>query len=219
MLGKDQDRAADDGRGLLALAQQFGTDKVPNCPTYDLYLGPLRHKNVNLLEIGIGGYADPRAGGSSLRMWREYFSNGNVYALDFYDKSPHREDRIFIYQGSQEDPAILKQIASDMHVIDVIIDDGSHVSSHIIKSFEVLFPLLTPGGLYIVEDIGTSYWPDYGGSEDFLNPNTSVSYFKRLVDGVQHRHFKHAFSPSYADIHTQYIHFYNNFIVIKKASD
>lgn len=203
--------------GLEELAHRFGTDKVPNCAVYEQYLGPLRDRDLNFFEIGVGGYVDPNAGGASLRMWKEYFPLGRVFALDFYDKSPHAQDRIRIYQGSQEDPAILQRIASDMGRIDVILDDGSHVSAHIIKSFEILFPLLAPGGLYIVEDIGTSYWPDYGGSEDFSNPNTSVSYFKRLADGIQHPNFKHPFTPTYADAHTAYVHFFRNIIIMKKT--
>ena len=114
-------------------------------------------------------------------MWREYFPAGSIFALDLYDKTPHNQDRVRIFQGSQADPAILRQVAAEIGQIDVVLDDGSHVSQHIITSFEVLFPLLAPGGLYIVEDIGTAYWPDYGGSEDFTCATTSVGYFKRLV--------------------------------------
>jgi hypothetical protein len=205
------------GQDLTQLARQFGTDKAPNCTIYERYLGVLREENINLLEIGVGGSDDPNIGGASLRMWKAYFSKANIYGLDLYDKSTLEQERIRIFRGSQDDPATLQKVASDIGFINVIIDDGSHICAHIIRSFEVLFPLLVPGGIYVVEDIGTSYWPDYGGSEDFLNPNTSVAYFKRLVDGIQHPHFRHAFTPTYADAHTRFVHFYENMIFIQKS--
>lgn len=204
------------GPSLVDLAHKYGTDKVLQCPVYDEYLSSLRSKRINFLEIGVGGYADPNAGGASLRMWNEYFPQGQIFALDFYDKTPHAQDRIRVYRGSQEDRVLLESIASDMGRIDVVLDDGSHVSSHVITSFCVLFPLLALGGLYIVEDIGTSYWPDYGGSEDFGNPQTSMSFFKRLADGIQHPHFKHPFTPEYPDVHAEYVHFFRNIIIVKK---
>jgi hypothetical protein len=201
---------------LASLARAHGTDKVPKCPIYERYLGVWRDKEINFLEIGVGGYHRPDFGGASLRMWKAYFSRANIFGLDIHDKSALEEDRIRIFQGRQSDPIALGHIASEIGRIDVVLDDGSHISSDVIASFEFLFPLLAPGGLYIVEDIGTSYWPDYGGSADFLNPNTSVAYFKRRVDGIQHRHFKHAFAPTYADKNLAYVHFYDNVIIMQK---
>ncbi len=212
----DQNNGVKISVNLSDLALSHGTDKVPHCYIYERYFGSLRNEKINFFEIGIGGYDVPEAGGSSLRMWKEYFPNSDIYALDYYDKSPHSEDRLHIYQGSQDNPEILQKIYQDMGRIDIVLDDGSHRSEHVIASFEILFPLLASGGMYVVEDLATSYWPDHNGSDDLLDQKTSVSYFKRRVDGIQHRHFRHEYSPHYADEHIASIHFYENVVVITK---
>lgn len=147
-------------RELFDLCTQFGSDKLLFCPIYEDYLINSRNNEINFFEIGIGGYDDPNAGGASLRMWEAYFPKANIYALDFYDKQAHAAPRVKIFKGSQDDEALLTKIAGEIGRIDVVLDDGSHHSSHVIKSFQVLFPLLASGGLYIVEDVGTSYWPE-----------------------------------------------------------
>jgi len=41
--------------------------------------------------------------------------------------------------------------------LDIIIDDGSHHGEHQLISFNTLFPLLSPGGFYIIEDCLCAY--------------------------------------------------------------
>ncbi|KAF0206974.1 MAG: hypothetical protein FD139_3631 [Methylocystaceae bacterium] len=202
--------------GLAQLALEFGTDKYPNCRVYERYFEEFKERSTNLFEIGVGGYDKPEEGGGSLRMWKKYFKYGKVYALDFYDKSSHAENGITIYRGSQDDEVLLNKIADDMGRLDIILDDGSHICEHVIKSFEILFPRLNEGGIYIVEDIGTSYWPSCGGSESLDDPNTSMAYFKRIADGINSFAFKHKYEPTYADQHAAFVHFYPNFVVIQK---
>ena len=201
---------------LAAMAARHGTDKVRYCDTYERYLSAWRGQAVRLFEIGVGGHGDPQAGGASVRMWKEYFPDGTIYALDYHDKSAHQEDRIRIFRGSQADATVLRGIVAEIGRLDIALDDGSHRSADVIASFEVLFPLLASGGLYIVEDIGTSYWPSFGGSEDLGDPNTSMSYFKRLADGIQAASFKHPYSRSYADSHATFVHFWPNLVVVGK---
>ena len=69
-----------------------------------------------------------------------------------------------IIQGDQNDKVLLNKLAEKYGKFDIIIDDGSHVSRHIINSFNILFDHLSKNGLYIVEDLQTSYIPRYGGS-------------------------------------------------------
>ena len=102
---------------------------------------------------------------------------------------------------------------------DIIVDDGSHLNEHVIETFEVLFPLLKDGGIYVVEDTQTSYWPDYGGSSDDLkNANTLMNFFKTLVDGLNHAEFiKPGFDPHYYDKNIVSMHFYHNLIFVCKG--
>ena len=71
--------------------------------------------------------------------------------------------------------------------VDIVIDDGSHVNEHVIKSFRTLFPFLTEGGIYAIEDTQTSYWPKFGGdSYDLNKENTTMSFLKSLTDGLNY---------------------------------
>jgi len=90
------------GRDLPALAAYFGTDKWGAhwyAQHYQTHFASLRRKPIRLLEIGVGGYADPQSGGESLRMWKAYFQNALIYGLDLADKRAHDEPRIRTLQG------------------------------------------------------------------------------------------------------------------------
>lgn len=189
---------------------------------YQTHFRKFKFKRIKLLEIGAGGYHHPDIGGNSLRMWKRYFPFGKVFSLDIYDKSCFDERRIKIFQGNQTDENLLNRIISRVGETDIIIDDGSHINKDVIKTFEVLFPKLKTGGIYVIEDTQTSYWPDYGGdSENLSNPSTIMNYFKKLTDCLNHQEFVISdYSPSYFDKNIYSIRFYHNLIFIfKDAND
>lgn len=153
---------------LSELATKYGTDKGPSnheyTAIYEQYLEPLRYEQVSLLELGIGGREDAALGGASLRMWREYFT-GTVVGLDLKAKN-FAIPGVEILRGSQDDPNVITSIGADFGSFDVIIEDASHVSSLTIRSFELVHPLLKPGGLYIIEDTHQAYHPHYYGAAE-----------------------------------------------------
>ncbi|GAA0730953.1 class I SAM-dependent methyltransferase [Dactylosporangium roseum] len=208
---------------LSSLAVRFGSDKWGGhwyTPHYERHLGKYRDQRVTVLEIGIGGYHEPHAGGASLRMWKHYFHRGTVYGLDVYDKSPLDEPRLVTVQGDQSDPAFLADLAARYGPFDVMVDDGSHVSSHVITSFNALFPHVRPGGMYVVEDLHTSYWPEWGGNgTDLADPATSVGFLKTLVDGLHHRDRMHdgPYEPSYTDQNVAGIFLHHNLAFVEKG--
>jgi demethylmacrocin O-methyltransferase len=175
---------------------------------------------VNLLEIGIGGYDNPDYGGNSLRMWKRYFHHGKIYGIDIYDKSKFDEHRIKTFQGNQNDIGFLDKILTRIGKIDVIIDDGSHINQDVIASFQFLFPRLNSGGIYVVEDTETSYIDSYGGdSQNLNNPNTTVNFFKNLIDCVHCESInKNILPDSLIDYNIKSMHFYDNIIFITKFS-
>ena len=208
---------------LKMLATIYGTDKWNRhwyAQHYENLLHRIRRKPINLLEIGVGGDQGPRDGGRSLRMWRAYFPKGRIYGIDINDKRPLDRGRIKTFRGSQADPRFLDSVVREIGGIDVILDDGSHVNSHMIFTFQHLFPRLASGGLYILEDTQTSYWPGYfeGNETDRNDPKTAMGYFKSLADGLNWREFRGNDSPNYLDLHIESIAFYHNLIVIKKRS-
>ena len=212
-------------RNLTMLAVLHGTDKWGShhwyTPHYEAHFRALRKKRLKILEIGVGGYSDPSAGGESLRMWKYYFPRSEIYALDLYDKSPLEEPRIRIFRGNQDDPACLRHVAEEMGRVDIVIDDGSHVNAHVITSFQTLFPLLEPGGIYAVEDTQTTYWPAYGGDSYELNsPKTMLGFLKSLADAVNYQEIaRRGYEPSYFDRNVTGVHFYHNLVFVTKGAN
>jgi hypothetical protein len=186
---------------------------------YQRHFAPLRHKRLNLLEIGVGGYEDPELGGGSLRMWRTYFPRSMIYAIDIYDKTPHNERRIKIFKGSQVDEQFLSRVVDEIGSIDIIIDDGSHLNDHVLKTFHYLFPRLSDNGIYVVEDTQTSYWPSWGGSSEDLNlRSTSMGFLKTLIDAVNYEEFERQnYQPTFFDRNIVGLHFYHNLVFVQKG--
>ena len=208
-------------RDLVFLARHFGTDKWGRhwyAQHYQRHLAPLRTRAITLLEIGVGGYQDPRAGGESLRMWKAWFPRARVCGLDLYDKSALQEDRIRIFQGSQDDPAVIERLVAETGPLDVVIDDGSHYVPHVRRTFELLFPHLREGGIYAAEDLQTSYWPKFGGSLDPDAPDTSMACFKRLADGLNHAE-RIGYRPTSLDRSVRAVHFYHNLVFVERGAN
>jgi len=211
-------------RNLRLLATLYGSDKWGQhwyAQHYERHFSSLRKKPIVLLEIGIGGYNDPHAGGASLRMWKSYFPKGRIYGVDIYDKSPLNDDRIRTFVGDQSDEKFLRQLISEIGRPNIVIDDGSHINTHVIKSFEVLFPLLANDGIYVIEDTGSSYWPGFGGSsEDLTSARTSMCMLKGLLDGLNHKEFMlRNYQPSYFDANIVSMHFYHNLVFCFKGQN
>jgi len=209
---------------LTMLALVHGSDKWgahQYTPHYQQHFRALRRKRLKILEIGVGGYADPRAGGASLRMWKHYFPRSEIYAVDIHDKSALQEPRIRIFQGSQNDPAFLRSVAQEMGRLDIVIDDGSHVNEHVLTSFRTLFPLLEEDGLYVVEDTQTSYWPAYGGdSYELNNPKTMMSFLKSLADGLNYQEIaRRGYQPTDFEQNITALHFYHNLVFVQKGTN
>ncbi|MFE6747703.1 hypothetical protein ACFVGM_17740 [Kitasatospora purpeofusca] len=208
---------------LAELSLRHGSDKWGlhyYTEHYARHFDPLRDRPLTVLELGIGGYGDPAAGGGSLRMWKRFFRRGLVYGVDVYDKAALREQRIHTVQGDQADPAFLTALAERIGPIDIVIDDGSHYCSDVIASFGALFPYVVPGGLYVIEDLQTSYWPGFGGSSERLgDPTTSMGFLKQLLDGLNHAEHEPptAHRPSGTDRTLAGAHFYHNLAILDKG--
>ncbi|HEU5039129.1 MAG TPA: hypothetical protein VFT70_19130 [Nocardioides sp.] len=208
---------------LTDIAQHTGTDKWGvhfYTPHYERHLEHLRDEEFVLLEIGVGGYARSGQGGASVRMWRRYFPHAQIVGLDIQDKSFLDRPRLATVKGSQTDEAVLTSIIDRFGAPLVVVDDGSHRPEDIVATFEVLFPLLPDGAVYAIEDTQTSYWPEFGGSEDRESPDTTMAFVKRLIDGLNHEEFvDEDYEPTYADIHVRAVHCYHNLVVIEKGDN
>lgn len=199
---------------LVRLGREHGTDKVGHryLERYASHLGALRGEQFSLLEIGV--YK-----GASLRMFRDFFPRAQVVGLDIKPVEMADEPRITIHQGSQADVALLRRIDEQEGPFQVVIDDGSHVMAHLRTTFATMFPLLADGGWYIVEDLSTSYWEEYGGGLPGRT-GTAMSMLQQLVDGLNWDSWLPAHDPpSYTDFWIDEIHFYRNVCFLRKGKN
>ena len=178
---------------------------------YDHYLRELRNrKNLKILEIGV-------AGGGSLKMWRDYFDkSASIFGIDVNPKCALIENSgCEIRIGSQTNKDFLAKVIKEMGGIDVVLDDGSHINQHVIETFTFLFPLLNFGGIYLIEDTSTSYWPgQYKGG--MRRRGTSIEFFKKLVD-IPNRFFYRSTNTMKVTIQdVESVHFHPSIIVVQK---
>ncbi len=178
---------------------------------YEKYFSSLRDSKINILEIGIEN-------GDSLRIWREYFSKANICGVDI-DKKNFKIDNVDIQHGDQSNNVFLLSLINIYKNFDIIIDDGSHQAKHIISSFNFLFPYLNDNGIYIIEDLQTSYFPRYGGSRINLNKKqSSMNFVKSLADSINYeKNNRPFFKKNKFDGLIKSIHFHQNIAFIYKG--
>ena len=209
---------------LSQLADLYGTDKNYKhdyTKHYELFFSKIKSDKIKLLEIGIGGYDATNLGGASLRMWKKYFSKGHIYGLDIHDKSKINEDRIKTFKCDQTDKKRLSEIILEIGNPDIIIDDGSHKNNHVIETFNILFPMMNDGGIYVIEDVHTSYRDGYGGdSKNLYNKNTTMNYFKQITDNTNKKYFDRSLLGKNYETPTdiRFIYFSSSLIIIKKPN-
>jgi 8-demethyl-8-(2-methoxy-alpha-L-rhamnosyl)tetracenomycin-C 3'-O-methyltransferase len=192
---------------LDELMLKYGSDKGSThhnyCPIYEGVFQPQRHDKVELLELGVHQ-------GFSLKAWRDYFDHPESViagidnclgtAKEVYGTiGPYRP---FHQRYGKPVPGICCYLSDQAQIPsglkgwhpDIIIDDASHLSSKTIASFRTWFPVLKPGGFYVVEDVTSSYDLYFSG-EGEANPDpdrppqsgsqTAMQFFRRLADEVQ----------------------------------
>ena len=117
----------------------------------------------NILEVGLGtnNINVPSNMGldgkplASLRAWRDYFVNANIYGADIDRKILKDEDRIKTYYVDQTNPSSILELFKNIGDIsfDIIIDDGLHEYNANICLFENSFKFLKKKGIYVIEDV------------------------------------------------------------------
>lgn len=177
---------------------------------YERHFVPLRGQKVCVVEVGVGS-------GGSLQMWRRYFKDDSVvYGVDISTENNWGEG-IVVIQGDQGDRDFWKQMLKNIPPIDIFIDDGSHRPADQIVTFQEVFPHMSAHGVYICEDIQTSYQHQFGGG--YKDPGNFIEFCKRLLDQLNawcaepgHKEFvKTDFTRS-----TFGVHFYPYMVVIEK---
>ncbi len=168
-------------QSLTELCQTHKTDKCASghnyVELYEKFFGPIRHQVQRVLEIGVWH-------GDSLRLWKEYFPSARIFGIDITDSSRYDTDRIITAIADQASREQLgKFVETYGPPFDIVIDDGGHTMEQQQTSFGFLFPYVRSGGIYIIEDVHTSFpalYPDYGVEADEKNSTFSmISHFVR----------------------------------------
>jgi predicted O-methyltransferase YrrM len=135
---------------LSELNKKFNTDKGgKHCYLQKYYQPtflPRRESTRKLLEIGV--YE-----GASIRLWREFFINSEIYALEILQKRAgmfNNDDKVHLTIGSSIDKKSYQNIPEDL---DIVIDDGSHKPEDQYNTFKVAYEYLKQGGVYVIEDV------------------------------------------------------------------
>jgi 16S rRNA G966 N2-methylase RsmD len=153
-------------------------DKGTTHTYIDEYERLLKDYRVGSTVLEIGIYY-----GESLKMWNEFFIDSKVYAVDINRERIEgliktNEYNIIISDATKVQ--FLDYVKDEM--FDVIIDDGSHLIDHQIKSFNILKEKMKPGGIYIIEDVN--------------NFDDTVNVYKELhsnIEIIDNRHIKNRF--------------------------
>jgi methyltransferase family protein len=154
------------GRGCVKL------DSFPRAQHH--HLGRFRGKTSRLLEIGV-------LAGGSLEIWQTYLGpDATIVGVDIAAAARQSAPDFTVHIGDQADAGFLQTIVAASGPFDIVIDDGGHTFDQQITSFEVLYPLLNEGGVYIVEDTCTSYWDEFDGGVGA--PSSFIEYAKRKID-------------------------------------
>lgn len=138
---------------------------------------------VRLLEIGVQN-------GGSLQIWKKYFGNDSeIVGLDI-DQNVCKMNlgtgiETFCFDATDREKLNPFSVNKPF---DIIIDDGSHMCAHVIESFKALFSQLKAGGIFVVEDVHTSYWESFGGG--LRTDVATIEYFKKLLDLINIFHIK-----------------------------
>lgn len=180
-------------------------------PIYDRHLAPYRGLPIRVLEIGVS-----RGGG--LEMLRQYLgTDAHMVGIDIDEAARFSAGPGFVVEiGDQADPEFLMRVSRKHGPFDVVIDDGGHTMRQQITSVETLFPLLTQGATYLVEDCHTSYWPEYSG--DGAGGQTFLAWVRDRTDDLNAHHFSRDLDLA-APWQTELagLHVYDSIVILDKS--
>jgi hypothetical protein len=197
-------------RSFLAHGGRIAHKWTHYFPIYERHFARFRNTSCVILEIGVDA-------GGSLQLWKGYLGpHADVVGIDLNPGCrAAEEDQIRVFIGDQSDRAFLESVLREIGEPDIVIDDGSHVMGHVNASFDVLYPRLSKNGVYLVEDLHTAYWEEFGGGH--LRPGTFIERCKSLVDSLNAYHSRGAVPVDEFARTTMSMHVYDSVVVFEKG--
>jgi hypothetical protein len=186
---------------------------------YERHFKKFIGKSPVILEIGVQE-------GGSIEMWNHYFDGRcTVLGLDIDPRCLGVRDRlgadnVTILIGNQADRGFWQKFRSEYPRLDIIVDDGGHRMDEQIVTFEELYRHMSDDGVYLCEDLHTSYWPEWGGG--LRQPGTFIEYSKRFIDFLHAHHIPEHLNDPEAMLFrrtTDSIHFYDSVLVLERRKN
>lgn len=151
---------------------------------YDNWFSKIKESVTSICEIGV-------LDGASLKCYYDYFPNAKILGLDIENKAHFRNNRTHTEILDQSKEQGLIDFAN-RHIgeFNILIDDGSHDIEHQQLTFGKLFKTIKPGGLYIIEDLGSSFFTSdmshstYNQTPKKINNNTVKFLTERPLSSV-----------------------------------
>ena len=196
---------------------------------YDKHFSRFKGKNPTILEVGV--YA-----GGGLEMWNDYFDGEcQIYGIDIMPSTLEipkqlKLDNVYMELGDQENRDFWKKYLEDKPKFDIVIDDGGHTMGQQIVTYQEIYDHIKEDGVYLCEDLHTSYWKEWGG--EYGNKNTFIEYSKNFIDYMHYHHIdKDVSSRNIRKLkgnateaqkfreNTNSIHYYDSIIVLEKGQN
>ncbi len=178
---------------------------------YQTHLERFKNRAVRVLEIGVST-------GGSLQIMRAFFGpQAIIFGVDIDAKCAAYDGQGgSVRIGSQSDPEFLRRVVAEMGGIDIVIDDGSHVSDHMRTSLLCLFPLLEESGIYIIEDMHCAYWNSYLGG--YRSRRSMFASLSSIINDMHH--WYHGRAVTFAPLKDLIgaVHVYDSMMVFDKKS-
>jgi len=179
-------------------------------PIYERHFASFRNKSITFLEVGVHS-------GGSLQMWQRYFGPfARIVGIDIDPQcAEHESPGIFVRIGDQSDPQFLQELIDEFGIPDVILDDGSHMMAHMRSTFDFFYPRMHKNAVYMVEDMHTAYWSEFGGGVD--NPESFMNFAKDCADRLNWSHSRGTVAPDYIGKQTLCVSFYDSIVAFEKG--
>ncbi len=180
-------------------------------PIYEAHFARFVNRPVTFVEVGCGR-------GGSLQMWKGYLGpHAQIVGLDIRPEcKAFEEDGIAVRIGDQSDTAFLAAVFDEFGSPDVVLDDGSHLMTHIAATFGYLYPRTSADGVYFVEDLHCAYMDRYGGG--LRREGTFVELSKALIDELNAATSNGVVTPTEFTRSTLSMHFYDSCIVFERGT-
>lgn len=186
---------------------------LPYFDVYETFFSKWRGRSPVFMEVGIQG-------GGSMQMWQQYFGKGaEIYGVDIDPAAAELPlDDIKVIIGDQERMSFWNTFLYAIKQIDLFLDDGGHTMNQQINTLLSVWPKISHGGIYMCEDLHTSYWTSHGGG--LKKPATMIEACKDIVDLMHAEHIESVELPMnlyeiFKDVGS--VHFYNSIVVLTKG--